>query len=264
MAGPIRYIGGETRLSKAGRLAVNRIYRTDCLKGLKLLPDVSVDMILSDLPYGITANAWDSIIDLDRLWAEFKRVIRPTGAIVLTAQCPFDKLLGMSNRPWLRYEWIWEKSRATGFLNAKKAPLKAHENILVFYDRAPRYYPQFSKGRPYRTARAAHYSPNQGQLIGATVTENTGYRYPRSILRFASETRTIHPTQKPVALFEYLIRTYTDPGDLVLDSCIGSGTTAIACLKSGRRFIGFEKDRNIFRIAARRIAAFRHKPYSHP
>lgn len=249
---------------RIGRLAANRIYHCDCLKGMKLLPDRSVDMILTDLPYGITANSWDCIIDLDRLWAEYKRIIKPNGAIVLTAQCPFDKRLGMSNSRWLRYEWIWEKSRATGFLNAKKAPLKSHENILIFYDRAPRYNPQFSKGKPYRIARAAHFSANQGQIIGATVGDNSGYRYPRSILRFASEARTIHPTQKPVALFEYLIRTYTDPGGLVLDSCLGSGTTAIACLNAGRRFIGFELDQKFFDIAQRRIRAHRRRLHLRP
>jgi len=168
----------------------------------------------------------------------------------------------MSNFRWLRYEWIWEKSRATRFLNAKKAPLKAHENILVFYDRAPGYHPQFSKAKPYRIARGAHFNPNHGQVIGAAVMENSGYRYPRSILRFASGAHTIHPTQKPVALFEYLVRTYTNPGELVLDSCIGSGTTAIACLNSGRRFIGFEKDKRFFGIAHRRIVAHRRKHYS--
>lgn len=248
-----------SRYLRTRGLGVNRIYHGDCLKGMRLLPERCVDMILSDLPYGITANAWDSIIDLDRLWSEFKRIIRPGGAIVLTAQCPFDKRLGMSNFPWLRYEWIWEKSRATGFLNAKKAPLKAHENVLVFYDRAPRYNPQFSKGRPYRIARAAHFSPNQGQVIGATVMDNSGFRYPRSVLKIACEAHTVHPTQKPVALFEYLIRTYTDPGALVLDSCVGSGTTAIACMNAGRRFIGFELDKRFFQIARRRIEAHRRK-----
>jgi site-specific DNA-methyltransferase (adenine-specific) len=234
-------------------LQANHIYRMDCLEGMPLLLDHSVDLILTDLPYGMTANSWDSIIDLDRLWKEYKRIIRPHRAIVLTAQCPFDKLLGMSNPKWLRYEWIWEKSRATGFLHSKHAPLKAHENILVFYNNLPRYNPQFTEGKPYVNSRATHFERNLGKYVGAVVTTNTGFRYPRSVLRVASESRTTHPTQKPVALFEYLITTYTNPGDLVLDCCMGSGTTAIACLNTNRNFIGFELDREYFQLAQRRI-----------
>jgi site-specific DNA-methyltransferase (adenine-specific) len=235
----------------------NHIYRLDCLDGMPLLPDRRIDMILTDLPYGVTANDWDSIIDLDRLWKEYKRVIKPSGAIVLTAQCPFDKLLGMSNPNWLRYEWIWEKSRASGFLHAKHAPLKAHENILVFYKSLPRYNPQFTEGKPYVTNRRTHFERNLGKYVGGVMTTNTGFRYPRSVLRVASEGRPVHPTQKPVALFEYLIRTYTRPGDLVLDSCMGSGTTAVACLNTKRSFIGFESDKDFFQMAQSRIAAHR-------
>jgi site-specific DNA-methyltransferase (adenine-specific) len=210
-------------------------------------------LILTDLPYGITANPWDSIIDLDLLWREYERIIRPHRAIVLTAQCPFDKLLGMSNREWLKYEWIWEKSRASGFLHAKHSPLKSHENILVFYKGLPQYHPQLTEGKPYTSVRQTRFDRNMGKYIGGIVTNNTGFRYPRSVLKVASESRPIHPTQKPVALFEYLIRTYTNPGDLVLDSCMGSGTTAIACLNTGRDFIGFELDREFFRLAKQRI-----------
>ncbi|HEX3822677.1 MAG TPA: site-specific DNA-methyltransferase [Candidatus Sulfotelmatobacter sp.] len=236
-----------------GGPAVNKIYQADCLEGMRHLPPGSVDMILSDLPYGVTANAWDLRIDLERLWAEYKRVIKPRGAIVLTARCPFDKLLGMSNFPWLRYEWIWEKSRATGFLDAKRVPLRAHENVLVFCDRSPPYSPQLEKGEPYRSTRKARFDANTGKHLRAAVTENPGFRYPRSVLHIASESNTIHHTQKPVALFEYLIRTYTKPGDLVLDSCMGSGTTAIACLNAGRYFIGFELDPECFKAAQQRI-----------
>jgi site-specific DNA-methyltransferase (adenine-specific) len=238
-------------------LSVNWIYRMSCLDGMPLLPDRSVDLILSDPPYGITENGWDSPVDLDLLWAEYKRLIRPGGAILLTAQCPFDKLLGMSNRRWLRYEWIWEKSRATGFLHARRSPLRAHENILVFYESTPRYNPQFTDGKPYRTGRGNQFIRHLGRSVGAAVTENSGYRYPRTVLHVPSEGSPIHPTQKPVALFEYLIRTYTNPGDLVLDTFIGSGTTAIACINSGRRFLGFERDPQFFRAALRRIEAHR-------
>jgi len=178
-------------------LAVNRIYHGDCLKGMKLLPDRSVDMILSDPPYGVTANAWDSVIDLDRLWAEYKRIIRPKGAIILTARCPFDKVLGMSNLPWLRYEWIWEKSRATGFLDAKRAPLRAHENILVFCDRSPPYHPQFEKGKPYKSTRRARFDANTGRHLGAAISENPGFRYPLATAS-ASSRRTMLPNSRRV------------------------------------------------------------------
>jgi site-specific DNA-methyltransferase (adenine-specific) len=227
----------------------------DCFSGMALLPGRSVDLILSDPPYGITENGWDLPVDLDELWSEYKRVIRPGGAVLLSAQCPFDKLLGMSNRGWLRYEWIWEKSRATGFLHARHSPLRAHENVLVFYERTPTYNPQFSEGRPYRTSRGREFVRHLGRRIGAATTENSGFRYPRTVLHVASEGSPIHPTQKPVALFEYLIRTYTDPGDLVLDTFIGSGTTAIACMRSGRNYIGFERDPEFFSAAVRRIKA---------
>lgn len=234
-------------------LAVNRICYGDCLEGMKLLPAQSVDMILSDPPYGVTANAWDSIINLDRLWSEYKRIIKPKRAIVLTARCPFDKVLAMSNLPWLRYEWIWEKSRATGFLDAKRSPLRAHENILVFCDRSPPYHPQFEKGKPYKSTRRARYDANTGKHLRAAVSENPGFRYPRSVLHVASESNTVHHTQKPLALFEYLIKTYTNPGEIVLDSCMGSGTTAIACLNTGRNFIGFELDPDCFQAAQHRL-----------
>jgi site-specific DNA-methyltransferase (adenine-specific) len=196
------------------------------------------------------------------LWAEYKRLIRPGGAVLLTAQCPFDKVLGMSNRRWLRYEWIWEKSRATGFLHARRSPLRAHENILVFYEHTPRYNPQFAEGKPYRSGRGNQFIRHLGRKVGAAVTENSGYRYPRTVLHVPSEGSPIHPTQKPVALFEYLIRTYTNPGDLVLDTFMGSGTTGVACMNSGRQFVGFERDPQFFRSALRRIEAHRGTTFS--
>ncbi len=232
-------------------LTIDRIYQMNCLDGMPLLPDHSIDLILSDLPYGKTKNRWDVIIDLDRLWAEYKRLIRPRGAVVLTAQCPFDKLLGQSNREWLRYEWIWEKSQATGFFHARYRPLSSHENVLVFYRQPPCYNPQFTPGKPYTLHRPPHLVQNYGRHFPGATTHNSGFRYPRSVLRIASEAHPLHPTQKPVALFEYLIRTYTDPGDLVLDNCMGSGTTAVACLN------GFELDSEYFHLAQERIRRHR-------
>ena len=240
-------------MTTAQGLALNCIYQMDCLEGMQLLPGRSIDMILCDLPSGKTTNHWDLLIDLSQLWQAYRRLIRPRGAIVLTAQCPFDKVLGMSNRSWLRYEWIWEKSRATGFLDAKHAPLKAHENVLVFYKHLPKYHPQLTKGKPYHRSRQQFLCRNLRGVVGPNVTQNDGSRYPRSVLRVASEGCVFHPTQKPVALFEYLIRTYTNPSDVVLDNCMGSGTTAIACINTGRRFIGFELDKDYHRYAEERV-----------
>ena len=239
-------------------IELNKIYNEDCLEGMKRIPDKSVDMILADLPYGTTRNKWDSIIPLDLLWEQYDRIIKDNGAIVLTAQTPFDKVLGCSNLKLLRYEWIWEKTTSTGFLNAKKMPMKAHENILVFYKKLPKYNPQKTTGHIRKVSSAEH-------KIGSKVTSNygehglTGYdsteRYPRSIQVFPTDRQktAVHPTQKPVALFEYLVKTYTDEGETVLDNVMGFGTTAVACINTDRNYIGFEMDTNYFNLANERI-----------
>lgn len=216
------------------------------------------DMILADLPYGTTRCAWDSPIDLQALWAAYRAICG--GPIVLFAQTPFDKVLGASNLRQLRYEWIWEKTNATGHLNAKRAPMKAHENVLVFYDRQPVYNPIKTTGHVRKTAaKRGDGSPVYGrQVLDGKVYDSTE-RYPRSVLTFPSDKQTskLHPTQKPVALCEYLIRTYTNPGDVVLDNCMGSGTTGVACANTGRSFIGIEKDPDIFATAAARLQPHR-------
>ena len=225
--------------------------RGDCLEVMKSIPAGSVDLILCDLPYGTTRNKWDSIIPLDKLWEQYKRVCR--GAIVLTAQAPFDKVLGASNIGMLRYEWIWQKTKATGHLNAKLQPMKNHENVLVFYKSLPTYNPQGLVRKPVPTVRkGGDNGTNYGKSDKDAIQEFENY--PRSILRIASEGRTVHPTQKPVALMEYLIKTYTDEGDTVLDNCMGSGTTGVACANTKRKFIGIELDSDYFRTARRRIA----------
>ena len=233
----------------------------DCLELMKQIPDGSVDMILCDLPYGTTRNKWDSVISLDGLWEQYERITKPNGAILLFAQCPFDKVLGCSRLNMLRYEWIWEKTEATGFLNAKKMPLKAHENILVFYRTLPVYNPQFTNGKPYRYKKDGISSVNYGESSGTGMIENTGKRHPRSILRFQKE-KGFHPTQKPVALLEYLIKTYTNPGAVVLDNCMGSGSTGVACVNTNRRFIGIELDPGYFDIATKRISEAAAKRYA--
>lgn len=233
-------------------MELDTIYNEDCLSGMAKLPSNSIDMILCDLPYGSTRNQWDSIIPFDRLWEQYERLIKDNGAIVLTAQPPFDKMLASSNLKLFRYEWIWEKSHGTGHLNAKRMPLKTHENILVFYKELPTYNPQFTYGKPYKTVHNIH-SSNYGKQKDNIETVNNGYRYPKDILYFSNETNNIHPTQKPVDLFEYLIKTYTNEGEVVLDNCMGSGTTAIACLNTSRHYVGFELDKNYYNKALERI-----------
>lgn len=229
-----------------------QLYNGDCLEVMPWLTDGCADMILCDLPYGTTKNKWDSVIDLNLLWAQYKRVIKKNGAIVLFAQTPFDKILGCSNLEWLRYEWIWEKPNGSGHLNAKKMPLKIHENILVFYDELPTYNPQMRTGfKPYK-ALSGQGSSNYGDQKQALTVSN-GTRYPVDILQYNRDKSKLHPTQKPVALLEYLIRTYTNVGETVLDNTMGSGSTGEACMNTGRRFIGIEKDCQYFELAKTRI-----------
>jgi site-specific DNA-methyltransferase (adenine-specific) len=221
---------------------------------LALLPKLdrgSVDLILCDLPYGTTANAWDSVIPLDKLWPAFWHVAKDNAAIVLTAQCPFDKVLGVSCIDALRYEWIWNKERGTGHLNANKMPMKAHENVLVFYRKLPTYNPQKTPGDFYKV-QSAHGSSNYGAQQ-KTESAMAG-RYPLSIQTFSIDKHNqVHPTQKPVALMAYLVKTYSNPGDVVLDCCMGSGTTGVAAIANGRDFIGMERDPDYFAIAKKRI-----------
>lgn len=217
------------------------------------IDDKSIDMILCDLPYGTTRNQWDSVIDLDLMWEQYERIIKDNGAIVLTAQTPFDKVLGASNLKLLRYEWIWEKNKATGHLNVSYAPLKATENVLVFYKGKPSYYPQgiVKKARP-SIRKGRNNGTNYGESDKDAIQEYENY--PNNILKFRLEADGFHPTQKPVALFEYLIKTYTNKGDLILDNCMGSGTTAVAAINTERNFIGFELEKEYFELANKRIA----------
>jgi DNA modification methylase len=229
----------------------------DCLALMACLPAASVDLILADLPYGTTQNGWDSVISLSELWKQYWRVAKSNAAVVLTAQTPFDKVLGVSCLEHLKYEWVWEKTEATGHLNAKKCPMKAHENVLVFYRALPTYNPQKTNGHVRKTAIQvnAKQSSNYGEHGNKPPYDSTE-RYPRSVQKFSTDKQKskLHPTQKPVALMEYLIRTYSNPGDVVLDNCMGSGTTGVAALQSGRRFIGMEKDPDYAAMAKKRIA----------
>lgn len=235
----------------------NKIFHEDGIVGMRRVPDQSVDLILCDLPYGTTQCKWDAVIPFNQLWEQYERIIKPNGAIVLTAAQPFTSALVMSNPKLFRYSWIWEKSKATGYLNAKRRPLCAHEDVLVFSKKAPRYSPQMTKGQPYNKGTALRPTAVYGGQKVTTVKSESGDRYPRSVQYFKtaeSEGKVIHPTQKPLALFEYLIRTYSDEGDVVLDNCIGSGTTAAACLNLGRLFIGFENTHEYVIACEARIA----------
>lgn len=240
-------------------MELNVVYNEDCLEGMNRIEDKSIDMILCDLPYGTTQNKWDSVIPLDLLWEQYKRIIKDNGAIVLTAQTPFDKILGCSNIEMLKYEWIWQKSQGTGYLNAKKAPLKNHENILVFYKKMPKYNLQIigSEKRIVKRNGKRSTTTNYGNHIELKLSEYNG-KYPMTIIKFNRDKDKLHPTQKPVALFEYLIKTYTNEGDIVLDNCMGSGTTAIACMNTNRNYIGFELDKGYYDIILERIK--NHKP----
>lgn len=233
-------------------MGVNKIYNEDCLEGMKRIPSKSIDMILCDLPYGTTANKWDVIIPFEPLWEQYERIIKDNGAIVLTGSQPFTTEVIGSNKRLFRYEWIWEKDNATGFLTAKIMPMKIHENILVFYKNTPVYHPQMRFGfKPYKQVHGSA-SDNWGVHSKVESTSN-GERYPITIVKFNRDAEKFHPTQKPVALFEYLIRTYTNKGDIVLDNCMGSGTTAVACLNTERKYIGFEIDKNYYEKSLERI-----------
>ena len=233
---------------------LNKIIHGDCLEVMPQIPSGSIDMILCDLPYGTTACKWDTVIPFEPLWEQYERVIKDNGAIVLTASQPFTSALVMSNIKIYRYNLVWEKTRPTLFQHAWRMPLRNHEDIVVFYKKAPTYNPQGLVKQTRKVKRTTG-----GGTFGENWNSNNEYmsgytNFPRSIIKIPSESKTVHPTQKPVALFEYLIKTYTNKGEIVLDNCIGSGTTAIAALNTGRYFIGIEKEKKYFDIAKERIA----------
>lgn len=224
----------------------------DCLELMNDIPNKSIDLILCDLPYGTTQNKWDTVIPFDKLWAQYNRIIKDNGAILLFSQMPFSANLVMSNPKMFRYEWIWEKEYGSGFLNAKKMPLKIHENILVFYKHLPTYNPQMREGfKPYYHVCSNPNSSNYGDYKAVTASSD-GTRYPIDMIKFNRD-KGLHPTQKPVALLEYLIKTYTNEGDTVLDNCMGSGSTGVACKNTNREFIGMELDEKYFEIARNRL-----------
>ena len=227
---------------------INNVFEGDCLEIMKQLPDKSIDMVLCDLPYGTTQNKWDSVIPLGELWQQYRRIVKDDGAIVLTSQGMFTAELMVSNPKMFRYKWIWEKSKSTNFLNAKKQPLRKHEDVCVFYRRQPVYHPQMIDGEPYdKGIRKNQMSGSYGDFQPVHV-HSDGKRYPTDIIYFKtaeSEGKVFHPTQKPVELGRYFVRTYTNPGDIVLDNTSGSRSFLVAALLEGRNFIGIEKNENV-------------------
>lgn len=230
----------------------------DCLSAMRNIPDKSIDMIFTDLPYGTTKDEKDKPIDLDALWEQYNRIVKDNGVIALWAQSPFDKILACSNFSMYRYEWIVEKGAGTGFLNAKKMPLKCHENVLIFYKKLPIYNPQMTHGHERKVSTVAH-KRNCKKTVDYGSHGLTGYdstdRYPRDVLKFSwdKQKSSLHPQQKPVEACEYFIKTYTNEGDTVLDSTMGSGTTGVAAINLNRSFIGIEKDSERYAVAKNRI-----------
>ena len=232
------------------------LYKGDCLEVMKSIADRSIDAIITDPPYGTTACKWDSVIDFDLMWEQLNRIVKPNGAIVLFGSEPFSSALRMSNIKNYKYDWIWEKNRGTGHLNAKKRPMVIHEQIHIFYKKQTNYNPQKVKGKPYQRLNCSKNATSKGvygKMDVTTDTINTGDRYPKSIIKFKKVERTLHPTQKPVLLMEYLIKTYTNENETVLDFTMGSGTTGVAAKNTNRNFIGIEQDEKYFKIAEERI-----------
>lgn len=230
-----------------------KLLQGDCLELMRDIPDKSIDMILCDLPYGTTRCKWDSVIPFEPLWEQYTRIIKDNRAICLFAQEPFASELRHSNLKMYKYDWIWRKPQGVNFLNAKNQPLKDYEIICVFGKKKLLYNPQMTAGKPYVSGNG-----NVGEVYGGrdkVVTVNHGTRYPKSVQEFnmVSNRDRLHPTQKPVALLEYLIKTYTHTGDTVLDNCMGSGSTGVACINTGRDFIGIESEQKYFEIAKERL-----------
>ena len=238
-------------------IELDTIYNEDCLQGMQRIPDGSVDAVICDLPYGTTACAWDSVIPFDKLWEQYRRICKPNAAIVLFGSEPFSTMIRMSNIKDFRYDWIWKKSQGADFVHAKERPLKNYEIISVFCQQKAPYNPQGLKRCHKVKSNAAKFGTNVREWNHADTYVQEWENYPQAIIEFDNPTgaEKFHPTQKPVDLLRYLVLTYTNEGDTVLDNCMGSGTTAIACIKERRHFIGFELSKEYFDKAVRRIKA---------
>lgn len=239
-------------------MELNKIYNKDCLEVLSLLPDNCIDLMLTDPPYNLTKNEWDKPIDLELLWKEWHRVVKKNGAILITSQQPFTTDLINSNRQYFRYDLIWEKSRSTGFLNANKMPMRSHEHILVFYKELPTFNPQKTKGNPNHISNGKISNICKNNNYGKfnqLIQYNTEYKFPRSVIYFEQNdpNKIIHPTQKSLDLFRWLISSYSNENDLVFDGYMGSGTTAHACILEKRNFIGAEMNTEYYEKSIKRL-----------
>jgi len=246
---PVEYSNGVFDMS---------LHYGDCLDIMPTLEAGSIDLVLTDPPYGTTACKWDVVIPLEPMWEQLKRITKPNGAIVLTASQPFTTTLIASNMKMFKYCWVWDKvNRMSGHMNAKKQPLRITEDVAVFYSATPNYYPQMTTGKPYTATSSGHKTSVYGKQTNNIQTVCGGLRYPRNLLGVKADERgtvgRIHPTQKPVALMEYLIKTYTNESETVLDFTMGSGTTGVACKNLNRKFVGIEKDADYLKIASERI-----------
>ena len=233
------------------------LYCGNCLEVMPTLCSQSINCVLADLPYGTTYASWDSVIPLDKLWEQYKRLIIGSGALVFTSNQPFTTALIQSNIEWFKYEWVWDKKNASNFANAKKQPLKQHENVVVFSGGCPPYYPIKMKGKPNHKQGRSTVNVSETRLIsGRSVDDLSGMKFPKSILRFPKHSSQcgLHPTQKPTELMAYLVQTYTVPGELVLDNAMGSGSTGVSAVQTGRKFIGIEKEPKYFEVACQRLS----------
>ena len=261
-----RGVSGDI-IERGERIERDYIKLGDCLLLMREIPDHSIDMVLCDLPYGITVNSWDKPLPLDKLWGEYKRIVKEHTAILLFGQGKFFSDLVESNRQWFRYDLVWDKMLPTGFLNARRMPMRRHEQIAVFYKKLPCYNPQFSRGQPLHSRGQAYLNKvcknqNYGKFLQQEdVRVGSTEKFPTSIIQIEKtlKSKVHHSTEKPVELLEYLIRTYSNEGDTVLDNCMGSGSTAVACINTKRHFIGYEKDAVIYKGAQERLAKIMEK-----
>ena len=243
------------------RVSHSTLVNADCFDIFHLIADKSVDAIIADLPYGTTQNKWDSVLPLDELWKQYKRILKDNGLAVLFASQPFTSALIMSNTKEYKYNWVWDKvNKFSGHLNAKKQPLRITEDICIFYSQQPTYNPIMVKGEPYKATSKGGKSSSFGKQTDGVTTINEGWYYPKNIISIKGDERgtegRIHPTQKPVELMEYLIKTYTNENEIVLDNAMGSGTTGLACLKTNRQFIGIEKEKQYYDVAVQRLSSY--------
>lgn len=232
-----------------------KLFNDDCLEVMKQIPDKSIDMVLCDLPYGATNNKWDKIIPFELLWQAYNRIIKDNGCIALFGNQPFTSHLVISNEKYFRYSLVWVKNKFSDFLNAKRKPMKVNEDICIFYKKQPTYNPQYTYAEPYKrwnTQNAVDKQTNYGKHK-SNVAKSDGKRLPLTVLNFNRVERPLHPTQKPVDLLEWLIKTYTNENEIVLDNCMGSGSTGVACLNTNRKFIGIELSKEYYEIAKNRI-----------